>query len=202
MKKKYRLGYYSHKKNIKKKRRKLFLFIAFCLAAFLTGLFVSVKNYINMTYYIEGKIMPREETVTVEGKLSGHKYISRAGGRTSTAEKRYIIYFEDGREYNLYATECFDMEGFEELPLGSNIVLLLDDYRGYKMKFNGGNEIAEVRCGGMFYLKYEDYVGQRLRNKAFYEKSRWPISIFLFLLMGVAPEVFVIVIYKKMETNY
>ena len=56
---------------------------------------------------MEGKITPKEEMLSVKGTLSGFKYFHSVGGKTSRTENRYTIYFEDGREYNIYESGIY-----------------------------------------------------------------------------------------------
>ncbi len=184
---------YRSRVEIKKEKRKKILFWGFIIAYNLFWIWIGIIVFNNSTNAIEGEITPREELLFEEGAVTDWKYVYSTGSKYTSSEHYFSIELDNGNTYVVtrWIIDVFARKRFEQFGMGSQITLLLDENKGYKGR-EGRLEIAEIRCGDTYYLRYEDYVYQKMRAKEFMSKIRWPITISVPLMFIGLPSYFII----------
>ena len=166
-----RLGKYT-RIAARRKKRPFYIFIA---AIILAGIISMISMYHNSVNFVEGEITPKDELIIVRGTVVSCEDVKRYGGKII---HYFTIELDNGEKYNVNETlQLFAKGAFEKTAVGKEIVIFLDEHRGYQGRMNGNVRIAEISCGDISYLKYEDYVAMEQSIKEDHSRNRWLYAI-------------------------
>ena len=166
-----RLGKYT-RIAARRKKRPFYIFIA---AIILAGIISMISMYHNSVNFVEGEITPKDELIIVRGTVVSCEDVKRYGGKII---HYFTIELDNGEKYNVNETlQLFAKGAFEKTAVGKEIVIFLDEHRGYQGRMNGNVRIAEISCGDIRYLKYEDYVAMEQSIKEDHSRNRWLYAI-------------------------